>query len=100
MRWLAAGLFVLLLEGCASSQLMQFEAVSTHQLPIAPSILKANVRGEDCSKGSGSYGNYALATTRAIVSVPTANALINAKFLRSDDFSRICVVVIGDAVRL
>jgi hypothetical protein len=92
---------VLCLGGCASSQTMEFGIVSVDPLPISPTILKENVVGEDCPSGTSGYGSYSKATQQAISSVNTANALINAQFSRTErPVGKICVKVIGDAVRL
>jgi len=92
---------VLCLGGCATSQTMEFGAVSVDPLPVSPTILKENVMGEDCPSGTSGYGSYSIATQQAISSVNTANALINAQFSRTErPVGKICVRVIGDAVRL
>ena|ERR1043165_7208767 len=92
---------ILLLQGCVSSQSMVFGAVAVGKLPISPTILRVGVSGEDCPTGAGSYGSYAVATEQAIGSVPGATALINAKFSRTErPVAKICVRVVGDAVRL
>lgn len=101
MRLVCVLLLVVSLGGCVSSRPMLFSAVSVAALPISPVVLQLGAIGEDCPKGSGSYGSYSLAAERAISSVPNANALINAKFTRTErPFATICVKVIGDAVRL
>ena len=87
--------------GCVASSAMQFTAVSISELPPDFQILEKDVVGEDCPNGIGGYGSYAEATRRAIESVPEANALINAAFSSAEHpIARICVKVVGDAVRL
>ena len=87
--------------GCVSSDAMQFTAVSVSDLTSNADIVQEGVAGEDCPKGAGSYGSYAEATRIAILSGPPANALINAQFSRVErPFAKICVKVIGDAVKL
>lgn len=101
MRFVWMLLLVPSLVGCVSSPSMLFGAVSISALPISPVVLQTGAIGEDCPKGSGSYGSYSLAAERAISSVPNANALINARFMRTErPLATICVRVIGDAVRL
>jgi hypothetical protein len=101
VRFMSAIALSPLLQGCVSSQSMQFGAVAVGELPIRPTILREGVSGEDCPNGAGSYGSYAAATERAIGSVPGATALINARFSRTErPVAKICVRVVGDAVRL
>jgi hypothetical protein len=80
---------------------MRFTAVSVSEVPSDVRIIEEDVVGEDCPKGAGSYGSYAAATRKAIESVASANALINARFSRVEKpVAKICVTVTGDAVQL
>ena len=84
--------------GCVSSKPMNFTAVSTGEANIEYIVLSKGVVGKDCE---GQYGSYEKATRNAIASVEGATALVNAKFSRKEvPVAKICVTVIGDAVKI
>jgi len=84
--------------GCLSSKPMNFTAVSIGEASIEYIVLRQGAVGKDCE---GQYGSYEKATRNAIASVEGATALVNAKFSRKEvPVSKICVTVIGDAVKI
>lgn len=101
MRGSFAVLAAIVVSGCVSSETMRFTAVSVSDPPSSVLIIQKGVVGEDCPKGTGSYGSYADATRKAIESAPSANVLINARFSRVEKpIARICVKVTGDAAQI
>ncbi|MEM7359994.1 MAG: hypothetical protein AAF431_12910 [Pseudomonadota bacterium] len=86
------------LAGCVSSKPIHFTIASVEDAKFDYEILKKGVEGKDCE---GQYGSYEVATRAAITSVKGANALANAKFSRKEvPIARICVSVVGDAVKI
>lgn len=95
---------ILCATGCAlSSDPMRFSAASVAEISKGYVVLRERVSGEDCPVGKSRYGSYAVATKKAIETVPGANALVNVTISRENTsrlYAKLCAQVIGDAVRL
>lgn len=95
-------ILMMLLSGCVSSSQVLLSVASSKAKPENITILKKDVKGDDCSSIMPFYyGSYSAAINNALQKVEGSNVLVNAQFSRREmPLFRICVTVEGDAGKL
>jgi len=91
---------LLLMVGCATEPQMSFEGASTAKISVPYTIVAKGVVGEVCPGKGDFLASYETALQLALSKAPGANALANAQFQRREQYGKICVRVVGDAVTI
>ena len=99
-RCLAFLALAALVSGCyVAGPKMHFEAIAIDELQREREVISEEVEGHGCPDSGIRHVDYSSTTDRALLQAPGANALANAEFFSAEKGIKLCVKVIGEAVK-